>query len=169
MAWRALRPNGNVPSRHVFPPPSSSSGRSGKSSTLRAPQSKQGKVPAEPPWARVRGLGWIWALGKAAHFAGTEALPPVIPHTGTKLGALARRKGLGCRVAEPNTQLIPCWLCKLKQYSPGVACVAVPVTTGTTPDQKGLQPVLNPYRSFNKQPIQEPILNPKPYFLNPKP
>ena len=27
-------------------------GRSGKSSTLRAPQSKQGKVPPEPVWAR---------------------------------------------------------------------------------------------------------------------
>ena len=63
---------------------------------LRALQSKQGKVPPEPPWARppkLRGLGWIWALGKTAHFAGTEALPLVIPHTGTKLGALARRKG----------------------------------------------------------------------------
>ena len=94
-------------------------------------------MPPEPPWARppkLRGLGWIWALGKTAHFAGTEALPPVIPHMGTKLGALARRKGLGCGVAEPNThtrtgsrtkakkhaQLIPFWLRRLIQYSPGV-------------------------------------------------
>ena len=125
MAWGALRPNGNIPSRpSVFVI---------ESSTLRAPQSKQAKVPPEPPWARppkLGGLGWIWALGKTAHFAGTEALPPVIPHTGTKLGALAQRKGLGCRVAEPNThtrtgsktkgkkhaQLIPCWLRKLNQW-----------------------------------------------------
>ena len=28
---------------------------------------------------------------------------PVIPHAGTELGALARRKGLGCGVAEPIT------------------------------------------------------------------
>ena len=48
------------------------------------------------PPPKLRGLGWIWAVGKTAHFAGTEALPPVIPHTGTKLVALARRMGLGC-------------------------------------------------------------------------
>ena len=59
------------------------------------------KVPPEPPAQ----LGLDWALGKTARFAGTEALPTVIPHTGTKLGALARRKGLVCGVAEPNTHI----------------------------------------------------------------
>ena len=57
--------NGNVPSRHLFPPPLASLERSGKSSTLRAPQSELGKTPPEPPWARPPkpgGLGWIWAL-----------------------------------------------------------------------------------------------------------
>ena len=123
MAWGALRPSGNVPSRHLFPPPFSSSRRSGKIPSIQAGKS-----------ATRTSMGWIWALGKTAHFAGTEALPHVIPHTGTKLGALAQRKGLGCRVAEPNThtrtgsktkgkkhaQLIPCWLRRLKQYSLGV-------------------------------------------------
>ena len=40
-------------------------------------------------------LGWIWALGKTAHFSGTQALPPVIPHEGTKLGAPSQRWGMG--------------------------------------------------------------------------
>ena len=39
---------------------------------------EQGKVPPESPWARPPklSLGWIWALGKTAHFSGTQALPP---------------------------------------------------------------------------------------------
>ena len=48
-------------------------------------------------------LGWNWPLGKTAHFAGTEALPDMIPHGGTKLGTLAQRWGMGARVVEPIT------------------------------------------------------------------
>ena len=70
---------------NFFAHPVSSSGRSGKSSTLRAPQ-------PEP----ARRLGLDLGLGKTAHLSTTEPFLPVIPHTGTKLGALARRKGLGC-------------------------------------------------------------------------
>ena len=106
MAWGALRPNRNVPSRHLFPPPFVI-GKIRQQFDAPSPSIQAGKSAPELPWAcppKLRGLGWIWALGKTAHFAGTEALPPVIPHTGTKLGALARRKGLGCGVAEPNTQ-----------------------------------------------------------------
>ena len=54
-------------------------------------------MPPEPPWARPPkqgSLGWIWALGKTAHFSGTQALPPVIPHEGTKLGP-SQRWGMG--------------------------------------------------------------------------
>ena len=40
MAWGA----GNVPSRHLFPPPLSSSGRSGKSSMLRALKSAAARL-----------------------------------------------------------------------------------------------------------------------------
>ena len=142
MAWGALRPKGNVPSRHLFPPPFSSSGRSGKSSTLRAPQSKQAKVPTEPPWARppdLRALGWNWALGKTAHFSGTEALPLVIPHTGIKLGALARTVGErawgpGC----PNQTRTHAPAARLREKaSSAQPLLAAPVTEGTTPDQKG--------------------------------
>ena len=55
-------------------------------------------APPEPPWARPPkpgGLGWHGSLGKTAHFAGTEALPSVIPHGGTKLGTLPQRWGMG--------------------------------------------------------------------------
>ena len=45
----------------------------------------------------VDGLG---ALGKTAHFSGTETPPFVIAHTAIKLGAQPRRKGLVCEVAE---------------------------------------------------------------------
>ena len=89
---------GNVPSRPSLPPPRTSLRRSSESSTLRAPQSEKGKVPPEPPWARPpkqSSLGWIWALGKTAHFSGTQALPPVIPHKGTKPGAPSQRWGMG--------------------------------------------------------------------------
>ena len=71
------------------PLPRTSLRRSSASSTLRAPQSEKGKAPPEPPWARpprTGSLGWIWALGTTAHFSGTRALPPAIPHKGTKLG-----------------------------------------------------------------------------------
>ena len=91
----ALRPTETFPPDLLFPPPRTSLGRSSESSTLRAPQSEKGKVPPEPPWARPPklSLGWIWALGKTAHFSGTQALPPVIPHKGTKLGAPCLRDG----------------------------------------------------------------------------
>ena len=56
--------------------------------------------PAPP---KPGGLGWNWSLGKTAHFTGTEALPSVIPHRGTKLGTLAQRWGMGGRVVEPIT------------------------------------------------------------------
>ena len=58
-----------------------------------SPSIQAGKTatrPPEPPWLpppKLRGLGWIWAVGKTAHFAGTEALSPVTPHGDRAWGA----------------------------------------------------------------------------------
>ena len=75
-----------------------------KSSMLRAPESELGKTPPEHGRAPPSRAAWVGFrhLGKTAHFTGTETLPPVSPHKGTKLGALARRQGLGCGVVVPN-------------------------------------------------------------------
>ena len=122
---------GNVPSRPFFSPPRTSLGRSSESSTLRAPQSEKGKVPPEPPWARPPklSLGWIWALDRTAHFSGTQALPPVIPHEGSKLGAPSQRWGMGWSYqththtrtgsetkGKSNAQLNPLRLHRLNHY-----------------------------------------------------
>ena len=126
----ALRPTETFPPDLLFPPPRTSLGRSSKSSTLRAPQSEKGKVPPEPPWVRPPklSLGWIWALGKTAHFSRTQALPHVISHKSTKLGAPSQRWGMGwsyrththTRTGSETNQLISLRLQRLNHCPFGV-------------------------------------------------
>ena len=54
-----------------------------------------------PAPAKLGSLGWTWALGKTVHFSGTEALPHVIPHMGSKLGTPAQRWAMKKHVAAP--------------------------------------------------------------------
>ena len=140
MAQGALRPKGNVPSRHLFAPPFSSSG--GDAARVRRSEPlNPSRETCHPP-------------GKTAHFPGRETLPAVIPHTGTKLGALAPRKGLGCRVAKSNTQTHPGRKTKEKSSSadPPLAAqtqtIFLSVTEGTALDHRGapcaMQYILNP-------------------------
>ena len=86
-------------------------------------------MPPEPPWARppkLRGLGWIWAVGKTAHFSGTEVFAQA---GGT--GYEERAWGPGCpnqtrthapaaRLREKASSAHPLLLRRLNQYSLGV-------------------------------------------------
>ena len=153
--WGALRPTETVPLT-FFAPPHASSGlqhRVQRSGPLNPSGGITGQgVPPEPPWARPPkpgGLGWNWSLGKTAHFTGTEALPFVIPHRGTKLGTLAQRWGMGGRVVEPithtrtgsktkgnsNFSSSPCG-CECSNSIPS-ACGVMPEAEGTTPRPQG--------------------------------
>ena len=49
-------------------------------------------------------LGWMVALGKTAHSSGRQALPPVISHKGTKLGAPSQGDG-GARIRKLKTRI----------------------------------------------------------------
>ena len=109
--WGGLRPTEAVPLTSFAPPHASSElpHKVQRSGPLNPSRGIRGQgVPPEPAWARPRmpgSLGWNGSLGKTAHFTGTEALPSVIPHEGSKLGTLAQRWGMGGRVVEPITHI----------------------------------------------------------------
>ena len=125
-AWGALRPT------ETFPPAISSPLRLRH---WRDPARVRRSEPLSPSWekrhpnlhgpASPSRAAWVGFghLGKTAHFTGTETLPLAIPHKGTKLGALARRQGLGCGVVVPNTHT------RTGSKTLGMR--------GTAPDQKG--------------------------------
>ena len=74
---------------------------SSNSTTRRAPRSKlpdcaTGTSTSPPPRKHdchsEANLGWICSLGKTARFAEPDALPPGVPHRGTKLGGASSEK-----------------------------------------------------------------------------
>ena len=124
-AWGALRPT------ETFPPAISSllglrhwgnPARDRRSEPLNPSWEKRHPNlhgPAPPSRAAWVGFGH---LGKTAHFTGTETLPLAIPHKGTKLGALARRQGLGspaARLRDKASSANPLLLHKLQKYPLG--------------------------------------------------
>ena len=119
----ALRPTETVPLTFLAPPHASSTlqHRVQRTGPLNPSGGITGQgVPPEPPWARPPkpgGLGWNWSLGKTAHFAGTEALPSVIPHKGTKLGTLAQRWGMGAGWSNKSRTHAPAARLKAKAIS----------------------------------------------------
>ena len=129
------RAYGNVPSRPSLPPPRTSLGRSSVSSTLRAPQSETERcLPNLHGHAPPSLAAWVgFGHGKTTRIWGTEALPPVIPHEGPKLGAPSQRWGKGCSYqtrthtstssetkGKSKVQLLPLRLHRLNHYPLGV-------------------------------------------------
>ena len=94
---------------------------------------RRSSIQAGPP-PKLGGLGWI------GHLARQPSSSPCDPSHSTMLGGLARRMGLGCRVAEPNTHTRTG--SKTSSADPLLAsqtqAVFLPVTEGWHHPQKGV-------------------------------